>query len=507
MADNDLWRGAAIVAMSNSSVKTGRLPAGTPGAGLTTAAMRTLLTSVDGSRGRADQLAGRLSEAIRLGLFPDGGRLPAEPQFAEQLGVSTATLREALAILRERDLVTTRRGRHGGTFVRAPADRHAPLERFSIQELRDLGDQRCAVAGTAARLAAERALPQEIHRLEEQVGRLAAAGTPSERRRADTQFTIEVAAAAQSPRLTHEEARLRAEIGELLELSLDDHDHGALVGERRRLVEAIAGRRPELARDLAERHVQVQTERLIQLRLQPHAPEAGGSHPDIEELLGQLAEELERVFTALGELGARFAGLVATHRSVLGSEDLASLRPTILAMLRVHGGLVTGAGIVTAPGLLADTPRWLEWWWTGGRGTPEALRVNLDPSAPDFYDYTTTDWYSTPSRTGLPTMAGPYADHACTDEYAITLSSPVFSGEGALLGMAAADVLVARLEGRLLPALAALERPAALTSGDGRVIASSSPTLLPGQRLDPGQDRARSLSTQSPMHAWRLVEM
>lgn len=506
MADNDLWRGAPIVALSNSSVKTGHLP-GTSGAGLTTAAMRTLLSPVDGSRGRADQLAGRLSEAIRLGLFPDGERLPAEPQFAEQLGISTVTLREALAILRERDLVTTRRGRHGGTFVRAPADRHEPLERFSIQELRDLGDQRCAVSGAAARLAAERALPQEIRRLEEQVGRLAAAGTPGARRRADTQFTIEVAAAAQSPRLTHEEARLRAEIGDLLELSLDDHDHDALVGERRRLVEAIAGRRPELARDLAERHVQVQTERLIELRLQPHVPDAGVPHPSLDELLGRLAEELERVFRALGELGTEFTRLVLARRSALASEDLASLRPRILAMLTGHADLVTGAGIVTAPGLLADTPRWLEWWWTGGRGTPEALRVNLDPSAPDFYDYTTTDWYSSPSRTRLPTVAGPYTDHACTDEYAITLSSPVFSGENALLGMAAADVLVARLEGRLLPALAALQRPAALTSGDGRVIASSSPTLLPGQRLDHAEYRVRSLSAQSPMQEWRLVEM
>ncbi|HET9720539.1 MAG TPA: GntR family transcriptional regulator, partial [Solirubrobacteraceae bacterium] len=232
--------------MSNSPVKTAQPAPGTAGAGLTTAAMRTLLAPLDGSRGRADQLAGRLGEAIRLGLFPDGERLPAEPQFAEQLGISTVTLREALAILRERELVTTRRGRHGGTFVRAPADRNEPLGRFSIQELRDLGDQRCAVSGTAARLAAERALPQEIHRLQEQVTRLAAAATAGERRRADTQFTIEVAAAAQSPRLTHEEARLRAEIGDLLELSLDDDDHDALVGERRRLVAAIAGRRPEL---------------------------------------------------------------------------------------------------------------------------------------------------------------------------------------------------------------------------------------------------------------------
>src|SRR5262249_38648609 len=78
---------------------------------------------------------------------------------------------------------------------------------FSTQELRDLGDHRAAVSGMAAKLAAERALPEEVRSLARQVERLGAARTTSERRRADTQFNIEVAAAAQSPRLTQEEPR------------------------------------------------------------------------------------------------------------------------------------------------------------------------------------------------------------------------------------------------------------------------------------------------------------
>jgi DNA-binding FadR family transcriptional regulator len=105
------------------------------------------------------------------------------------------------------------------------------------------------------------------------VARLGAAKTTSERRRADTQFNIEVAAAAQSPRLTTEELRLRSEVGDLLWLQLDDADHEESVNARRDLVAAIQQRRAADARELAERHVAADTQRLLQLRLQVYEME------------------------------------------------------------------------------------------------------------------------------------------------------------------------------------------------------------------------------------------
>src|SRR3954465_11989845 len=197
--------------------------------GLTTVAVRAILAPPAEPAGRADLVAQRLGQAIRLGLILDREQLPPEAKLADQLGVATVTLREALATLREQGLIVTRRGRGGGTFVQAPTDLAQGLvqrlRQFTTQELRDLGDHRSAVSGMAARLAAERALPEEVQSLARQVERLRAAGTMSERRRADTQFNIEVAAAAQSPRLTREELRLRAEVGGLLWLQLDEDDH------------------------------------------------------------------------------------------------------------------------------------------------------------------------------------------------------------------------------------------------------------------------------------------
>ncbi len=58
-----------------------------------------------------DELAGRITS----GAIPPGSRLPPEPRLAEDLGVSRATLREALRSLEEDGFVTRRRG--AGTFA------------------------------------------------------------------------------------------------------------------------------------------------------------------------------------------------------------------------------------------------------------------------------------------------------------------------------------------------------------------------------------------------------
>jgi len=71
----------------------------------------------------------QLATAIRLGVYPRGTTLPSERVLSARLGISRATLREAMAALREAGLVETRRGRGGGTVVtlrpRSPSARAA----------------------------------------------------------------------------------------------------------------------------------------------------------------------------------------------------------------------------------------------------------------------------------------------------------------------------------------------------------------------------------------------
>ena len=230
--------------------------------------------------GLSGQVAQRLREAIQLGILLDGERLPPEANLAEQLGVATVTLREALAVLREQGLVTTRRGRGGGTFVTA-ADLDSALGRrlreFSVARLRDLGDHRGAIAAMTARLAAERALPAEVAELECQLDRLRTARTASDRRRAAQQFSVAVAAAAQSPRLLAEELRLSAEIGDLLWLQASDDDHRAAVAVRARLVAAIERHDGTAAADGAHQQVAAETTRLAELRLNAYRAAGPGA--------------------------------------------------------------------------------------------------------------------------------------------------------------------------------------------------------------------------------------
>jgi DNA-binding FadR family transcriptional regulator len=486
---------------------------------LTTAAARAVLSLTTTAGGLAagtvsglvSQVAQRLREAIQLGILLDGERLPPEAKLAEQLGVSTVTLREALAVLREQGLVTTRRGRGGGTFVTA-ADLDGALGRrlreLSVAQLRDLGDHRGAISAMTARLAAQRAVPAEVADLECQLGRLRTARSASDRRRAAQQFSVAVAAAAQSPRLLTEELRLSAEVGDLLWLEASEDDHQAAVAVRARLAAAIERHDGAAAADIAHQQVATETARLAGLRLRaylagPPARQAAG-----QSTLGAVGESLERLFEVLDNLGRKLAYLVAAASGApaasgsLQRDDLGKLHPAIFDLLASHRDLAAGAGVITAPDVLADAPLWLEWWWTTPVGSPEQLRVNLDPAAPDFFDYTTAAWYKAAERLETAQATGPYVDYFCTGEYTITLSVPVRL-DGRFLGVAAADVLVSSLEGQVLPALLDTGRPVALTSPEGRVIAATTADLMPGAR-GPASGAPVRLS---PVGRWLLAEI
>ncbi|MFE9093095.1 FadR/GntR family transcriptional regulator [Streptomyces sp. NPDC007264] len=233
----------------------------------------TALISPLRSAGRSDEVVQRIREAIHLGLVVDGEQLPTEAEFATQLGVSPMTLREALAVLREQGLVETRRGRTGGTFVRRPASPpRAPLEArlraTTVTELRDLADEQLAVSGTSARLAAERASAASLRRLLNLVEQLSRADGLGARIRADSRFHIEVAIASQSERLTRHEVDLQAGTAGLLWLA---HGDGTpvdkVVEEHHAIATAIAEEDGDRARVLAERHVQGNLRRMIELHL------------------------------------------------------------------------------------------------------------------------------------------------------------------------------------------------------------------------------------------------
>ncbi|KIL73630.1 GntR family transcriptional regulator [Bacillus badius] len=79
------------------------------------------------------QVIDRLKRDIEAGVYKEKEKLPSEFELAKQLGVSRATLREALRILEEENVIIRRHG--VGTFVNAK-----PLFTSGIEQLNSVTD-------------------------------------------------------------------------------------------------------------------------------------------------------------------------------------------------------------------------------------------------------------------------------------------------------------------------------------------------------------------------------
>lgn len=203
----------------------------------------------------------QLATAIRLGVYPRGTTLPSERHLAERLQVSRATLREAMAALRQAGLVETHRGRGGGTVVRlkprTPSARAAA--RISAAKRRDWLDAlefRRVVEPGAAYLAASHEL-NDVRReqLEQAHADVAGASKPADHRQADSRFHLTVAALSESPRVVEAVTSVQATLHEMLlaipvleaNIAHSDQQHA-------RLVRAILAGKPDRARRVMEEH-------------------------------------------------------------------------------------------------------------------------------------------------------------------------------------------------------------------------------------------------------------
>jgi GntR family transcriptional regulator, transcriptional repressor for pyruvate dehydrogenase complex len=203
----------------------------------------------------------QLATAIRLGVYPRGTTLPAERELAELLGVSRATLREAMAALRQAGLVETTRGRGGGTVVtlkpgtpsaRAAA-RISPTRR---QDWLDALDFRRIVEPGAAELAASRPL-DDVRRqqLEQAHADVAAADKPAAHRQADSRFHLTIASLTDSARTIEAVTSVQSVLHEMLlaipvlgtNIAHSDRQHTLLVN-------AILAGKPDRARKVMQEH-------------------------------------------------------------------------------------------------------------------------------------------------------------------------------------------------------------------------------------------------------------
>jgi DNA-binding FadR family transcriptional regulator len=184
----------------------------------------------------------RLGTAIRLGLLQPGSQLPPERDLADRLRISRSTLRQALTTLVQSGHLVSVRGRAGGTFVaeRPPMGQDVAAEVLG-DGARAVLDYRVAVETGAAVLAAERAQPPDLERLERFAGQMEAAAEFEDYRRADVRFHIGVAEATHSARLVAAMTEVQGQMSDLIaRIAHPDEVLRSSNDQHRRLIAALA---------------------------------------------------------------------------------------------------------------------------------------------------------------------------------------------------------------------------------------------------------------------------
>ena len=202
----------------------------------------------------------RLLQTVRLGMIGPGERLPAERDLAAMLGVSRATVREALSTLAEAGYIAARRGRNGGTFVVDELPQPAPDEPapapFTERELDDISTLRRVLEVGAAHEAAARELSAAERASLAGALEECAAAELADFRRLDSRLHLVFAELTGSPSLVQQVADLRIRVNAALDcipmlppnLAHAHEQHEAIAG-------AILSGRPELAAAAMREHV------------------------------------------------------------------------------------------------------------------------------------------------------------------------------------------------------------------------------------------------------------
>ena len=215
--------------------------------------------------GSSEPLFLRVAEQIERfvagnGMAP-GDRLPGERELCELLGVSRASVREALRSLETRGLVRVRHGK--GVFVAAPDEGERALQRFS--RLREVGLEELfamrevlevPAAGWAATEATDEQLASLIATFEQLEQAVRAQAGPEQLRAMDARLHLQIAEYANNRFLTMTQTLLQEMLGRSMDTTLSVTGRPARsVREHAEIVNALVAHDPARARAAARRHI------------------------------------------------------------------------------------------------------------------------------------------------------------------------------------------------------------------------------------------------------------
>jgi GntR family transcriptional repressor for pyruvate dehydrogenase complex len=212
----------------------------------------------------SSQIAEQIRSSILAGEFSPGDKLPPERELAELFGVSRPSVREALNILNSTGLVQSYQG--GGTVVQSLVETAAgnPLSELikgeQARALDVIEVRKCMEAWTSY-YAAQRALPEDLRKLEHIVGEMErnlAGMIPSQD--LDANFHVIIAQATHNVVWLHLmqsifDAMKDFQRGVWRAVYITEEDHRLLFLHHRAVYEAIRDRDPERAREAMLDHL------------------------------------------------------------------------------------------------------------------------------------------------------------------------------------------------------------------------------------------------------------
>jgi len=222
------------------------------------------------------QVVEQMIDLIKRGVFPAGAQLPPERDLARQLGISRASLREALTVLQMQGWIEARSGQ--GTFVHDdlaklpgiedPARIYQDESPFSILQARMVLEPQ--VAALAARQRSDpalRRLEQILDWVKQDHSALQVFGEVYSE--GDRKFHLSVAMATENPTLISMQSLIHQLMGQKLWLTLMRESSFATPGrwqmgaeEHWQIYEAIKNRAPGQARHAMRAHLE-QVERIM----------------------------------------------------------------------------------------------------------------------------------------------------------------------------------------------------------------------------------------------------
>lgn len=204
-----------------------------------------------------EQVLDRLRDFRAEAGLVTGDRLPPERELAQRLGVSRASVKQAIVVLEVQGLVETRHG--GGTYLLTDGLDTEPVDRLMDRRgrLPDVLDAREALETRLAALAAERRTEADVAAITAALDHMAAEIDSGEHGvEGDRRFHAAVTAAAHSPLLAQFMKSIAEQITESRNESLRQPGRPSKsLAQHHRILDAIAAGTPGKAAEAMRRHV------------------------------------------------------------------------------------------------------------------------------------------------------------------------------------------------------------------------------------------------------------